>query len=373
MAGSDQSRQPKYSHVKDLIVDMIRSQGLAAGDQLPTELELAEKFGVSRNTVRQAVSELVSEGLVSKQQGSGTYYNGHKGEEANHRGLIGVITPLARSYIFGEIIHGMDDVAHEMGFSLVLASTDANPERELEALKNILSKPIDGLLVEFARSAELNAHSELKALLHGFRGPIVVCDAETPGLDASIVSVDDMAGGRLATEFLIRHGHRRIGIIYKRTNMAGVIRKRAFLAAMEEAGIATDPDLIRSYAIQEEHLPARAIMEEFVAMPVDKRPTAVFFFNDQCAVQSISAVTEAGLSVPDDISFIGYDDSELAAAASVPLTTVVHPKYHLGWLAARTLIDLVKSGSPYFHQKTLIRPSIIVRESVKTLLHVEVN
>lgn len=359
--------EPKYTQTKAFILRMIEEGPYEPGSRLPTEAELAARFRVSRNTLRQAIGELVSEGILVREQGRGTFYTGPRDESEQKTGLIGVLTPLPQTYIFGELIHGMDDVAQSMGYSLVLATSRADPEREVDGLRNLLSKPLDGLLVEFARSAELTDDGESARLIREAGLPTLVCDTDVPALDLSSVMLDDVYGGRLATEYLIRQGHRRIAMVYKETNTAGVRRLEGYLDALAVAGIPRDDSLILSYRRQEETLPVVPLARELACLPAPRRPTAVFFFNDQCAVQSFGAFEEAGLRVPDDVSFVGFDDSELATTAPVPLTSVVHPKYWLGWLAARTLIDMVQSDLGRFCTRTLIRPTLAVRDSVRAL------
>jgi GntR family transcriptional regulator of arabinose operon len=95
--------EPKYTQTKALILEMILREDLAPGARLPTEKALTEEYGVSRNTLRQAIGELVAEGILTRSQGRGTFYNGIPSDTPQPTGLIGVIMPIARSYIFGEI------------------------------------------------------------------------------------------------------------------------------------------------------------------------------------------------------------------------------------------------------------------------------
>ena len=326
-----------------------------------------EMFGVSRNTVRQAIGELEREGILSRQQGRGTFYVGTTSRPADAKtGLIGVLSPLPETYIFGELIHGMDDVAHQMGYSLVLATSRADPEREIGALENLLNKPLEGLIVEFAQSALLSPDGAVIHLLKRSKLPMIVCDTEARGLNASTVAMDDFYGGQLATEYLLDRGHRRIAMVWKSANYAGVLRRDGYLKALHQAGIDPDMDLIRSYTSQEETMPVVPIVKELLALPARQRPTALFMFNDQCAVQALEVLADRGVSVPDEISVMGFDDSDLAPAASVPLTTVVHAKYVLGSLAARMLIDSIETDRPRFVTRTLIRPTLAIRDSVRT-------
>ena len=359
--------EPKYTQTKAFILRMIDEGPYESGSRLPTEAELAARFRVSRNTLRQAIGELVSEGILVREQGRGTFYTGPRDESEQKTGLIGVLTPLPQTYIFGELIHGMDDVAQSMGYSLVLATSRADPEREVDGLRNLLSKPLDGLLVEFARSAEMNAGGETARLIRDAGLPTLVCDTDAPVFDLSAVLIDDVYGGRLATEYLIQQGHRRIAMVYKETNTAGVRRLEGYLEALAAAGIRRDDSLILAYRAQEDTLPVVPLARKLASMPPGKRPTAVFFFNDQCAIQSFAPFEDEGLRVPDDVSFVGFDDSELAVTAPVPLTSVIHPKYWLGWLAARTLIDMMQSELAGFCTRTFIRPTLAIRDSVRQI------
>jgi GntR family transcriptional regulator of arabinose operon len=98
-----------------------------------------------------------------------------------------------------------------------------------------------------------------------------------------------------------------------------------------------------------------------------ERPTAIFFFNDDGALHGYDAVREAGLKVPDDISVVGFDDCELALRATVPLTTMIHPKYQLGKWAAEILFHQIEHGGHTTPNQMILNPRIVVRDSVRHL------
>ena len=108
------------------------------------------------------------------------------------------------------------------------------------------------------------------------------------------------------------------------------------------------------------------LMKELLDLGAD-RPTAVFCFNDQTALQGYDAIRDVGLKVPADISVMGFDDSELAIRMEVPLTTVVHPQYYIGKWAAEILFDKIEQRDQSFPRHLLITPKIVVRDSVKCL------
>src|SRR5512136_809661 len=139
---------PKYLQLAEILKEHFKDLQYQPDQKIPTEDELIEQFQISRNTVRQALAELVSEGIIYKIQGSGSFFAGTAPAEPNRSYLIGVIVPRLSFYIYPQIIQGIDDVAHQKNYNIVLASSDVKPDKELVCLDQLLEKKIDGLLIE---------------------------------------------------------------------------------------------------------------------------------------------------------------------------------------------------------------------------------
>ena len=173
------------------------------------------------------------------------------------------------------------------------------------------------------------------------------------------VGSDDLLGARLATAHLAELGHRRIGhLAGKPTVSTGVLRRRGYLAALTEHGLAPDPRLVVESGYTEEG-GARAAAR---LMALDERPTAIFAVTDMTAVGAFGAARRMGLRVPEDMAIVGYNDIPLASRMMPALTTVHVPIHDFGSVAARLLLDQIETGEPS-RRRVIFNPELIVRGS----------
>lgn len=200
--------------------------------------------------------------------------------------------------------------------------------------------------------------------------PFVFLDpAGNPAPDIPAIGSANWAGGTLATRHLIELGHRRIGMIAGAEEMMSVqARVAGFRFAMESAGLPIDEDLIV-------HGPSRESADEagselgtrLLSMPVGKRPTAIFALSDIKALGAYEAARALGLSVPDDVSIVGYDDLQFARWAGPPLTTVRQPLKEMGEEAARLVIRLRQDNTPERPVRLELSTSLVLRSSTARL------
>ncbi len=357
---------PKYLQLKDIIKHYFKKEHYEPSQKIPSENDLMKQFNVSRNTVRQALAELVNEGFIYKKHGSGSFFSGKMHEDQEHSYLIGVITPNIPSYIYSKIMEGIDDVAHKRRYNIVLGSSKGSPEKELVCLEQLLEKDVEGLLVEPSGGFREIQESKIFRLLKELTIPVIFMDWAINDPDVSYVSLDDVEGGFRATSYLIEAGHRRIACIYPDDHIPGIQRYQGYRNALETYGIKYDSRFDKPSTIlrwnEGDEICMR--MKELISLG-DDRPSAVFFFNDAAALRGYAVIREAGLKIPDDISVIGFDDSEMAALADVPLTSVIHPKYRIGKWAAEILFEHIGQKDQRFPKHMLINPTIAVRDSVK--------
>lgn len=188
--------------------------------------------------------------------------------------------------------------------------------------------------------------------------PVVAIDPHTGPAGPPTIDSDNLAGGRTATEHLLGLGHRRIGLLAGRPDLeSSHLRERGYREALDAAGIAFDPDLVRvgSYRAEQASSPAR----ELLTLP--ERPTAIFAANDLSALRTIEVARELGLRVPEDLSVIGFDDIPEAAAATPPLTTVAQPLHRMGAEALRLVLDLLEGREREPHLR--LPTSLVTRAS----------
>ncbi|WP_313351536.1 GntR family transcriptional regulator, partial [Exiguobacterium sp.] len=157
------AQRTKYSIVKDHILDWIKDGTVRPGEKIPPESELVQSFKVSRHTIRQAVGELVNEGYLYREQGSGTYCSqvlptleAEITERANNGKNIGVITTYMSDYIFPSIIRGIESHLASKGYTLTLSCTNNDVDKERQCLEMMLDRQIDGLIVEPTKSSNYN-------------------------------------------------------------------------------------------------------------------------------------------------------------------------------------------------------------------------
>ncbi|MFD2611748.1 GntR family transcriptional regulator [Paenibacillus gansuensis] len=353
--------------LKSEILSWLHTGQLKADEQMPSENEIAGRFGMSRQTVRQALGELEQEGWLYRLQGKGTFVSAPKNKPAADQPLVGMLTTHISDYIFPHIVRGAEAVLRERGYGLMLSSTDNDKDKEAQNLKLLLGRPLQGLIVEPTRSAQGNPNLNLFLSLEYNGIPYVMINERYAELECACVKMDDDAGGFLAAEHLIQGGHRRIAGFFKTDDLQGVNRLKGFRRAHSQYGLPLHPEYVVHYATEEK---ATKTMDALLALlEGPDRPTAAVCYNDELAVLLLDAVRKAGLRVPEDLSIVGFDDSMLATATEVKLTSVSHPKAELGIRAAELLMQMM-SGSgpgPGAPIDVVFPPSLVIRESTRSI------
>ena len=198
--------------------------------------------------------------------------------------------------------------------------------------------------------------------------PVVFMDWAIDDAAISYVAPDDVEGGLRATRYLIDAGHQRIACVCPYDTLPGIQRHQGYRKALETYNIPYDSGLDISTSITQWNEPGHIVnlVHSLLQLGAD-RPTALFFFNDDGALRGYEAIRAAGLLVPEDMSVMGFDDSDFAVVPDVPLTTMIHPKYHLGKWAAEILFEQLDHPEQKIPRQMLLNPTVAVRQSVKTL------
>ncbi|MGQ9629008.1 MAG: GntR family transcriptional regulator [bacterium] len=351
---------PLYYQLKEALKALIERGEIKPGERIPSENELSRKYNITRMTVRQAIKELINEGWLYTRRGVGTFCAAIPEQEESYN-IIGVILPTVASYIFPQIVRGIDDVINGGGYRMMLLNTNESLEREGQQLRTLIDKKVRGAIIERTKSAVESPNRPYFEELRARGIPIVFIDSYIEGFDSSCVILDEVKGAAEAVEYLIRLGHRRIGCIYKGSYYAGAGRLEGYRLALERNNIEYDERLTLSYDVTGDEKHIYALARRLLSMG-EGRPTAIFCFNDQCATQAYNAARDEGLEVPRDLSIVGFDDSDLALLSKVPLTTVSHPKYEMGKKAAEILMSLIE-GSGGGPQRYVFVPNLVVRKS----------
>ncbi|MCZ0756552.1 LacI family DNA-binding transcriptional regulator [Anoxybacillus sp. J5B_2022] len=271
-----------------------------------------------------------------------------------------VVVPDITNTFFSKILRGIEHVAIENDYEVLLGDTGNNVERERVYLDILRQKKADGMILLTAR---LESHL-LEEIASEF--PVVLACEYLEGSTIPTVSIDNVSSARKATEYLINLGHRRIGFISGPLNVIlSRDRLKGFRQAMAQHNIP-----IESFLVQEGDFSFESgynMMMKFLAL--DQPPTAVFAANDEMAIGAIKAIKSKGLRVPDDISVVGFDDIQFASIYEPALTTISQPMFEIGKKAMELLIKLINKDQLEKNQY-ILRDRLIIRDTCKKYVEI---
>jgi LacI family transcriptional regulator len=269
--------------------------------------------------------------------------------------MIGLTLPLVADAYFGPMLSGAAEALHESDMRIVLAPTLHEHDREVSLLERLMRGTTDGAILMLPEESA----DELRLLQRqGF--PFVIVDPrEAPPEGIPCVAAMHASGAKQATEHLLGLGHRRIGAIAGSPGWyATEERLLGFRAALAGAGILLDPDLVTysDWRIPGGTEAARQLLD------LPEPPTAIFGFNDNVAIGALHAARERGLTVPDDLSVVGFDDTEQAVIVTPRLTSVSQPLAEMGRTGVSLLIRLIE-GQRVDALRMELSTKLVVRES----------
>jgi DNA-binding LacI/PurR family transcriptional regulator len=328
--------------------------------------DIAERAQVSHSTVSRALSDSPLVSVATKARIQRLAREMGYSPDARARSLVmgrtltvGIVVTTITDPFIAEIVQAVESTAHDHGYSVILASSGAEPEREIAAVEMLRSKRVDGVIVASSRVGALYQEH-----LDRLGVPVVLVNShsEQSGPYTFAVNVDNRQGARLATSHLIELGHRRIAYITGAADHSDdLARMDGYREALERSGLAFDPGLIvrgDGYATGGEH--AWPLLQALV-----HPPTAAFCYNDMTAIGLLSAVRRGGRSVPRDLAIVGFDDIPFASYVDPSLTTVAQPKPEMGQRAIEMVLALLADGNQADGKvaNVVVQGRLIVRES----------
>jgi len=265
-----------------------------------------------------------------------------------------------------ELANAVREVLSVRGYNLFICISEHSAKEDITAFESLVDHNVDGIIVATRSNAEGDEH--LLEIVDGDM-PVVVVGRDFHHDLVDFVSADNLTGGFEATRHLIDLGHRRIGFIGATLNNKGSLKRlQGYLNALEAHDIDIDERLITGRRDAASEVPGYSTermgyegMKRLLSLP--KRPTAVFARNDFTAVGAMTAIKEAGLSIPKDLAIVGFDDIPLAVHTVPPLTTVRQPMRLQGQLAAEMLVSRIAGKEPRQRIERILNCELIIRES----------
>lgn len=267
--------------------------------------------------------------------------------------IILVVVPDITSAFFSRVLRGIEHVAVQHGYQVILGDTENEIKREQEYINLLLQKQADGMVLLTARQDK----SRLEEISEHF--PMVLACEYVDGLNVPTISIDNISSARKATEHLIKQGHTKIAHI---TGSMNVILSRDRLRGFQQAMMSHDLEIDSSF-IQESDASYESGYDQMMKLlALETPPTAVFAFNDEVAIGAMKAVKDSQLSIPDDIAIVGFDNINMASIVEPNLTTINQPKYEIGKKAMELLLKII-NGESLQKKKFVMRDELIIRES----------
>lgn len=349
------SYEPLYRQIKRDIEEQILNGTIKIGDKLMSETEMLKYYQCGRTTIRNALTELVMSGCLRKVQGFGTFCAALPKRSAPKN--IDVFLNTADTYFIPYFLAGISRVLNERNCSLILHDTLDSMDTIAQTLEQVLDRGTNGVIIQpYTGPGEVSPKCRNAINRCAEMGiPLITIDGKFKGIDTACIMNNDNRGGMMATQHLIQMGHKNILGLFRNRYKDSSFRAAGYQDAMTGAGLT--PHILEADAI---------VPNDWIRYIKEKEITAIVCYNDLLAVDCYHALTKAGLRIADDISIVGYDNTELSSTSLPKITSVTHPKDLMGEQAAAFLLDWIEgNATPPYH--FMFQPELIKRDSVRNL------
>lgn len=333
-----------------------------------TIYDIAAQLNISVATVSRALRD---DPVVSEKTKKKVFDLAEKfGYQTNHfaRNLrnqqtntIGVIIPRLNSYFMSTVISGIEHVANQAGYNLIISQSSESAEREGINVRTMFNNRVDGLLVS------LSYHTDNLSPFEKFAKkniPVIFFDRTPENSAFTNIRINNVQAAYEATKHLLNQGRRRIAhVTVSSTQSIYKERFQGYTMALAEFGIPVDKSLVCLVDLSVESGADAA--KYFLSLP--NKPDGIFVVNDNCAAGCLISLKEKGIRIPEDIAVVGFNDDPVSRIVEPHLTTIHYPGYEMGELATRSLINHLKgTGDIQLTQTILLRSDLVVRQSSGT-------
>jgi LacI family transcriptional regulator len=328
---------------------------------------IAKELGVSTSTVSKALkdSHEISTETKKKIQAYADFYNYKPNNLAlqlrnQKTKVIGVILPKIVHHFFSTVIMGIEEGANKKGYNIMVCFSNESYKKEVETLKVLSNGSVDGLIVSIANETLKNKDFKHFTDLVAEEIPLVLFDRVVDEILCDKVVVDDVGAGYKATRHLLENGRKKIALITTPNHVSvGALRRQGYEKALIESYIKTNEKLIVEI---DENQDIKKQIEKVFEEDID----GVFAVNEIYAANSMRIAKEKGLSIPEEISIIGFTDGLISEYSSPSITTIAQHGFTMGQQAVEVLIERIeKDAEIYRPRKIVISSDLKLRESTK--------
>lgn len=307
-----------------------------------TIVDIAKKLGISPSTVSRALSDHPDVNSETKKQirkiAKELHYSPNpmaQSLKSNRTTTIGVIVPEIKHDFFSSAISGIEEIAYQSGYTIILCQSGESYEREVINTNLLMHHRVAGIIVSISQNTKCGDHFNdlLKRKI-----PLVFFDRVCEDVPASRVIIDDFKSAFDAVTYLVGKGYKRIAHIGGPKEL-GICKKRlsGYLEALRQAQLSTTNDFIRFGGLHEQdgYQSMGSLLKE------NTIPDAVFAVNDPVAIGAFQKIKEAGLRIPNDVAIMGFSNNKITSLVDPQLTTIDQPSFEMGKRSAEILIDII--------------------------------
>lgn len=270
--------------------------------------------------------------------------------------MIGVIVPDIVTHFYSSIISGIEAVAKEHGYYIVITSSNESYKKEVESVENLLKSRVEGLIVCISQETDVFDHFEK---LREQEIPLVFFDRVPEMLKVPSVTADGTEAARMVIRHFFENGCRRIAYISGPAHLnISIRRKEGYLQGLRECGLTFQPEMLVTcnLSTEEAKMATRRLLE------LDPLPDAIFGINDTIAFAAMKEIKNQGVQIPRDIALVGFTDEFHSTVVDPALTSVTHPTYQMGREAARLFFQAINQGNS-FDEQVVVHTELVIRES----------
>lgn len=349
---------PLYRQIKERLQTEIGQGKWAVGDCLPGEVALSRQFQVSRFTVRQALLELTREGLLYRQAGKGTFVKSASSVQKFNQGKqLGVVLPYRTDAHTGRILKGAEREAAANGYRVIFVNSQWVAD-EWSLLDELYQEGVAGIIYYFGISSQA-VENILRLREKAY--PFVLIDHDLPEIPTDFVVADNFMGSYQAVKHLLALGHTKIAMICCDKGMSSVEQRiKGYQLALESSGMSLAPELLLFKKDKE-------ISDGEIERFIREREMTAIFTADLIAIRVMRLAAKLGLSVPQRLSVVGFDNAPVSSFVLPSLTTVEQPCEEMGAQAVRILLNKIR-GTGTLTQKVLQTKLIVRLSSAKRVI-----